>query len=70
MKRHLSNEKKNRWHINYVRKRGDLFYYETFENREKCGLARETMQTYNEQCSYRKLGSSDCHRYSHLIYIV
>lgn len=68
MKRHLTKEKKNRWHIDYVREHGDLFYYETFENKEECALANETIHTFNGQCPYQKLGSSDCHCYSHLIY--
>lgn len=66
--RHLKKEKTNRWHIDYVRKYGDLFYYETFENKEECELTRETIRTFNGQCPYRKLGSSDCHCFSHLIY--
>lgn len=68
IKRHLKQVKTNRWHIDYVREYGDLFYYETFENKEECTLTSETIQTFNGQCPYRKLGSSDCHCVSHLIY--
>lgn len=68
LKRHLKKEKINKWHIDYVRAHGDLFDYETFENKEECELARETIQAFNGICPYRKLGSSDCHCFSHLIY--
>ena len=68
MKCHLTKEKKNRWHIDYVREHGDVFYYETFENKEECVLANETIRTFNGQCPYPKVGSSDCHCFSHLIY--
>lgn len=68
LERHLKKEKTDRWHIDYVRKHGDLFYYETFQYKNECDLVHETIHAFNGICPYRKLGSSDCSCFSHLIY--
>lgn len=68
IERHLKIEKTNRWHIDYVRKHCELFKFETFQNKNECDLVRETIQTFDGICPYRKLGSSDCKCFSHMIY--
>ncbi len=66
--RHLKKEKTNRWHIDYVRQHCDVLYYDTFKNKKECDLVLETIRTFNGICPFRKLGSSDCNCFSHLIY--
>lgn len=68
IERHLKKVKTNRWHIDYVREHADLFYYETFGDKQECELAQETIRNFNGVCPYHKLGSSDCHCFSHFIY--
>lgn len=68
IERHLKTEKKNRWHIDYVREHADLFHYETYEDKQECELVRETIEEFMGICPFRKLGSSDCTCYSHFIY--
>jgi Uri superfamily endonuclease len=68
LERHIKKEKTNRWHIDYVRQYSDLLFYETFINKKECDLVLETIRTFNGICPFRKLGSSDCLCFSHLIY--
>jgi Uri superfamily endonuclease len=68
LERHLKKEKPNRWHIDYVRNYSEVFHYETFQDKKECELVLETVRDFDGICPFKKLGSSDCHCFSHLIY--
>lgn len=65
--RHMKNEKKLHWHVDYLLLRSrpvDVFSAETGERRE-CEIARQLSKGFS---SVDKFGSSDCGCKSHLFY--
>ncbi|UZE92836.1 MAG: GIY-YIG nuclease family protein [Methanosarcinales archaeon] len=65
--RHLREEKKLYWHIDYLLVHGrvrDVFYVEGNEKKE-CDIARNLAARFN---SIKGFGSSDCDCESHLFY--
>ena len=69
IKRHLSDEKKIHWHVDYLLKSKNTSIEEVFfnigEEKIECELARIISKEGKEIASF---GSSDCNCNSHLIY--
>lgn len=65
VRRHLREEKKIRWHIDYLLQhaRVDEVYYKEGEEKEECRIASLFNMHY-----IPKFGSSDCNCKSHLFY--
>jgi Uri superfamily endonuclease len=66
IRRHLSNVKKIRWHIDYFLKKAvikDVFYKES-KNREECTISK----AFKNLQPIPKFGSSDCDCNTHLFY--
>ena len=68
VKRHIRQEKKHHWHIDYLLDRADI--YEVIlvpvdEGRLECTLARALKEKFT---CIRGFGSSDCHCPGHLFY--
>ncbi|GAH92380.1 unnamed protein product, partial [marine sediment metagenome] len=68
IKRHLSNEKNNFWHIDYflqVAKVLDVITIETSKRTTECKIAKALADRFD---SVNRFGSSDCHCNSHLFF--
>ncbi len=65
--RHLSQEKKIHWHIDYLLKQATIehIYYKITTEKEECPLAQKLTQKLD---SIPNFGSSDCNCESHLFY--
>ncbi len=67
VERHLRKEKKIKWHIDYLLRKGKVkeVYYKKGNQREECKIARKLAKKFN---SIKNFGSSDCQCSSHLFY--
>jgi Uri superfamily endonuclease len=65
IKRHLRDEKKVHWHIDYLLKEADVFgvYYQESKRKQECDIAK---RFENEFEIISKFGSSDCQCGGHL----
>jgi len=71
LRRHFSQDKKLRWHIDYLLQSGEIvaFYMEKYRTDLECKLNRDSIKRYINSVLIPKFGSSDCKCKSHLIYI-
>ncbi|WP_050615320.1 GIY-YIG nuclease family protein [Bacillus testis] len=68
IERHMSTDKKLRWHIDYFRPACTVTYVKTYpENKGECALAAEFAR--HGSCYPKQFGSSDCRCGGHLIYL-
>ena len=67
LKRHISNEKKLRWHIDYLLKKAEIVDIIYNENRKvECELSQYLA---SKTTGIKDIGCSDCECKSHLYYI-
>jgi Uri superfamily endonuclease len=70
LNRHKKIEKVKRWHIDYFRPYCEITKIITYEEDDgECRLAEKLRKSMNGSLPIKGLGSSDCHCFSHLIYI-
>ena len=70
VQRHLRQEKRLRWHIDYLLKQAEVveIWYTTEENPQECQLASAAAKMPGAVMAPTGFGSSDCRCRSHLIY--
>ena len=64
---HLSKDKKNHWHIDYLLNESEILnvYYKENNQKEECNIASEFLKKFDNIPGF---GCSDCNCNSHLIY--
>jgi Uri superfamily endonuclease len=69
--RHLKNEKKLKWHIDYLTVEFKKKVCLVFKNVEfsECELAQALKKEFSLEEPIKKFGSSDCLCYTHLFYL-
>jgi len=67
VKRHLSNEKRMHWHIDYFLQYAQIkkIFYKQSSNKEECEIAQSFIRSFNK---FKGFGSSDCSCESHLFH--
>lgn len=70
IRRHLRQEKKMRWHIDYLLRYGHVASVHTYagEKKKECTLSREIEKMRYASVPVKGFGSSDCSCYSHLYF--
>lgn len=67
--RHLKLEKKNRWHIDYLRPYLEVQSVQSYpEGEGECQLFQQLKSDHNANVPVKGFGSSDCNCDSHLFY--
>lgn len=70
LNRHKKIEKPKRWHIDYLRPYCEITKIITYvEGDGECSLAEKLRKEVNGTLPIKRFGASDCHCYSHLIYV-
>ncbi|MGQ9765484.1 MAG: GIY-YIG nuclease family protein [Armatimonadota bacterium] len=70
IRRHLSKQKRFRWHIDYLLEHGHVIGYSIKESsvREECVINRQTLSLPGASVPVVGFGSSDCGCVAHLVY--
>ncbi|WP_280771735.1 GIY-YIG nuclease family protein [Salipaludibacillus daqingensis] len=69
IERHIKQDKKFRWHFDYLRPFVDIVEIQTYPGDEgECHLFHRLMKEYNGRIPVKGFGSSDCKCTSHLFY--
>jgi Uri superfamily endonuclease len=67
--RHVTREKKHRWHLDYLRPYVDIVGIQTYPGKEgECQLFQRLMKDHQASVPVKGFGSSDCKCVSHLFY--
>ncbi|MBU5595240.1 GIY-YIG nuclease family protein [Amphibacillus sp. MSJ-3] len=67
--RHMKIDKKNRWHIDYLRPYLDIQSVQSYPEQEgECQLFQNLMLEHRGNMPVKGFGSSDCKCYAHLFY--
>lgn len=71
VRRHLSREKRLRWHIDYLLPHAQVEEIRLFPTRERieCDWNRQLLALPNARVVARGFGSSDCRCPTHLVYL-
>lgn len=68
LERHISIDKKKRWHFDYIRPYGTIIKIITYDERlTECELAQNFLE--KGKVIARKMGSTDCSCSTHFIYL-
>ncbi|RSK27306.1 GIY-YIG nuclease family protein [Bacillus sp. HMF5848] len=68
--RHIMQDKKLRWHIDYLRKYGSINKIVTYDSSlSECERCIQILEKYKGELPIKGFGSSDCKCNSHLIFI-
>jgi len=70
VRRHLSNQKRFHWHVDYLLERGRVIRYAIREGstRQECEMNARTLAMPGASVPVTGFGSSDCRCLSHLVY--
>ncbi|WP_286171713.1 GIY-YIG nuclease family protein [Gracilibacillus phocaeensis] len=70
IQRHLQLQKKQRWHIDYLRPFLQMEAVQTYPGAEgECGLFQRLRTKHEGDLPVKGFGSSDCKCYTHLFYV-
>ncbi|MFQ5934004.1 MAG: DUF123 domain-containing protein [Dehalococcoidia bacterium] len=70
LRRHLRKDKPLRWHIDYLRREGDIeeIWWSSSDEAAECSWRRSASKLSEARVLVKGFGSSDCRCPSHLIY--